>query len=338
MVIKILKKVRSNYLGYKIGRKILSFPFIINNYFYNKLYDKKIFKTINKFENGKSPIGLDIGVTNLCNAHCIMCPHDRLKNLGTMNWKLYKKIIDNCKRLGIKEVTLSFFGEPLLDKNLIEKIEYAKKNEIRTVFYSNGSLLNSEWAKKIINSGLDEITISFDGATKKTYEKIRKGLKFETTEINVKNLLEMRKKFPICKLRINLVLVELEENKNEINNFYKKWKGKVDSINIINMRNWANDISKKGTKESFHFNKNIKRKPCALIWQRMIVDWNCDVVLCCDDWNHSTILGNLNKQTIEQVWNGPILRKIQELHKKGDFSEIPICVGCNKKSIWWLIG
>jgi len=45
--------------------------------------------------------------------------------------------------------------------------------------------------------------------------------------------------------KINLVLVELEENKGEIKQFYSEWKNKVDSINIINMRNWANDIQKK---------------------------------------------------------------------------------------------
>lgn len=142
----------------------------------------------------------------------------------------------------------------------------------------------------------------------------------------------MNKKSP----KINLVLVELEENKKEIKNFYREWKNKVDGINIINMRNWANDIQKEGTKESFHFNKKIKRKPCALIWLKMVIDWNGDVVLCCDDWNHSTVLGNLKKQTIEEIWRGEKLRKIREAHTRREFYKVPLCAGCNKKSVWWL--
>jgi radical SAM protein with 4Fe4S-binding SPASM domain len=336
MISKTLNKIRGNRIGYNIGRKILSTPLIVNTKMYDSLYNKKIKDTIEKLGK-KYPLGVDIGTTNLCNAECIMCPHSRLKKMGTMDMKLYKKIIDNCQRLNIKMITLSFFGEPLLDKDLIEKIKYAKSKGMNVAFYSNASLLDEKWAEKLINSGLEGITISFDGYSKETYEKIRKKLKFDSVKRNILGLIRMKKKLNRKNPKINLVLVELEENKNEIRNFYKEWKNKVDSINIINMRNWANDIKKEGTKESFHFNKKIKRKPCALIWLKMVVDWNGDVVLCCDDWNHSTILGNLKKQTIEDIWKGEKLNKIREAHTKGEFYKVPLCSGCNKKSVWWLI-
>ena len=103
-------------------------------------------------------------------------------------------------------------------------------------FYSNASLLNEELSKGIINARLDSITISFDGATKETYEKIRKNLKFEVTKKNVLGLINTKKKLNKKNPKVNLVLVELEENKREIKQFYKYWKGKVDGINIINMR------------------------------------------------------------------------------------------------------
>jgi radical SAM protein with 4Fe4S-binding SPASM domain len=335
MIKKTLNKIRSTKGGYNLGRKILSTSFLVNSKLYNSLYDKKIKRTINKLER-RYPLGVDIGTTNLCNAACIMCPHSRLKKIGTMNMKLYKKIIDNCYKLGIKMITLSFFGEPFLDKTIIEKIKYAKSKRMNVGFYSNASLLNEKLAKEIIEAKLDGITISFDGYSKETYEKIRKNLKFEITKKNVLGLIKIRNKLDKKNPRINLVLVELEENKKEIGNFYKEWKEKVDSINIINMRNWANDIQKEGTKESFHFNRKIKRKPCALIWMKMVVDWNGDVVLCCDDWNHSTILGNLKKQSIEEIWKGEKLRKIREAHIKGEFHKVSLCSACNKKSVWWL--
>ena len=336
MMSKILGKIREKRMGYNLGRKILSTPLIMNNKLYNYLYDKKISKSINKL-NKKYPFGVEIGTTNLCNAECIMCPHLKLKKMGTMDMGLYRKIIDNCERLGIKVITLSFFGEPFLDKELIEKIKYAKGKGMFVAFYSNASLLNEEWAKKIINSGLDGITISFDGYSKETYEKIRVGLKFEVVKKNILNLIETKKKMKKNNPQIILVLVELEENKKEIKQFYKEWNKKVDGINIINMRNWANKIKKEGTKESFHFNKNLKKKPCSLIWREMVVDWNGEVVLCNDDWNHSNVLGNLKKQTIEEIWKGEKLNKIRKAHMKGEFSKIPLCSGCNRKSVWWLI-
>jgi radical SAM protein with 4Fe4S-binding SPASM domain len=336
MINKLLHKIRGTRAGYSLGRKVLSSPFITNNALYDNLYNKAIDKKIKYFDK-KYPWGVDIGTTNLCNAACIMCPHSKLKKMGTMDMKLYKKIIDNCQKLKIKIITLSFFGEPFLDKTIIEKIKYAKQKGMYVAFYSNASMLTEELARKIVESGLDGITISFDGYSRETYEKIRKNLKFDIVKNNILNLIETRRKMKKMNPRINLVLVELEENKREIKQFYEEWSKKVDGINIINMRNWANDIKKEGTKESFHFNKKMKRKPCALIWQKMIVDWNGDVVLCCDDWNHSTVLGNLKKQTIEEIWKGDKIKKIKEAHVKGEFSKIPLCSGCNKKSVWWMV-
>ena len=335
MIRNVLSKLRGTKIGYETGRKILSTSWIVNSKLYNYFYDKKIKKSVARLEKGY-PEGLDIGITNLCNANCIMCPHSRLKKMGTMDMKLYKKIIDNCSKLGIKQVTLSFFGEPLLDKTLIEKIKYAKDKKMFVAFYSNASLLNETWANDLVLSGLDSITISLDGNSKETYDKIRRNLDFDVTKKNIHGLVNMRKALGKNNPKINLVLVELEENKKEIGDFYREWKDKVDSINIINMRNWANDLDKKGTKESFHY-KKIVRKPCSLIWQRMIVDWNGDVVLCCDDWNHSTILGNLKNQTIEEVWKGDKLKEIRKAHMEGKFHKIKLCSACNKKSIWWLI-
>jgi MoaA/NifB/PqqE/SkfB family radical SAM enzyme len=303
MIKKLLNKIRGTRTGYNLGRKVLSAPFIANSKAYSYLYNRKIKNTINRLGK-KYPLGVDIGTTNLCNSECIMCPHSKLKKMGTMNMELYRKIIDNCYKLKIKIITLSFFGEPFLDKTLVEKIKYAKEKGMTVGFYSNASLMTGELARKIIEAGLDNITISFDGYSKETYEKIRKKLNFDVTKRNILNLIETRKKMKKRNPKINLVLVELEENKREIKQFYREWKNKVDGINIINMRNWANDIKKEGTKESFHFNKKIKRRPCALIWLKMVVDWNGDVVLCCDDWNHSTVLGNLKKQTIEEIWRG----------------------------------
>jgi len=326
----ILHKIRSNDTGYKVGKKILSTPFLVNNWLYRTIYDKRIAHVSSKLKN-QYPQGVDIGVTNACNADCIMCPHSKIKNIGTMKRRLYEKIIDNCVNLGIKNITLSFFGEPLMDPNLIEKIKYAKKYGLNVGFFTNASLLTKNFTEKIINSELDDINISFDGFSKKTYEKIRKNLKFDIVVANILRLIEMKSSLNSSTPKINLVLVELKENKNEIKKFYGMWKNKVDRINIITQNNRAGGVDKKDVA------KGIRRDPCALLWQKMTVDWNGEVVLCCNDWDHQVILGNLNSQSIEEVWSGEKLKKIRELHIKRDFHKMPFCDRCNKKSVWWMV-
>jgi MoaA/NifB/PqqE/SkfB family radical SAM enzyme len=229
----ILHKIRSNNLGFSIGRAVLSNNLIVGSKPYQKAYEKKINKVIKNWE-GKPPLILDIGTTNACNSNCIMCPHHLLKNIGYMNMDLFRKIIDNCESFGIKNVVLSFFGEPLLDQSIMDKIKYAKSKNLNVSFFSNASLLNQEAGKKLIESGLDSMTISLDAYSKETYEKIRLGLNFDTTCNNIMNLVSLRKEMNSAKPRVSLVLVEMEENKKEIKKFYARWKKIVDSVNIIN--------------------------------------------------------------------------------------------------------
>ena len=105
-------------------------------------------------------------VTDHCNASCIMCPrdeHEHGRAHGIMDQKKYEKSIDEVVTLGAKQIVLTGFGEPMLDKNLELKIAYAKKNGLSTYIISNGSALTSNRSKKLLEAGLDEIRISFYG-------------------------------------------------------------------------------------------------------------------------------------------------------------------------------
>ena len=79
-------------------------------------------------------------VTDHCNAECIMCPRDLHKlgrPHGIMDRKKYEKSIDEVVALGCKQVVLTSFGEPLIDKGLEKKVAYAKSKGLRTYIISN---------------------------------------------------------------------------------------------------------------------------------------------------------------------------------------------------------
>ncbi len=78
----MLDKLRSNRLGYILGRSLLSNSLITNSSLYISSYKKQINKMIKELES-RPPV-VDIGTTNMCNANCIMCPHSKLKDIGTM--------------------------------------------------------------------------------------------------------------------------------------------------------------------------------------------------------------------------------------------------------------
>lgn len=330
---QLLSKIRSSRRGQEIARAILSTKLIYNNPLYKKMYNKKI-NSVMKAKEKNLPSTIDIGITNACNADCIMCPHNKLKKFGFMDMKLYEKIIDDASSEGIKNVTLTFFGEAMLDVKLNERVKYAKSKGLHVSFFTNASLMDEEKARGIIEAGLDNIIISLDSDKKEVYEKIRRNLKFSDTKKNILKLLELKKTLNKKNPSVNLVFVLMNENASELKSFYEKWMPKVDGINVINMRNWAGAIDKK-TKHSLHFKKIIERTPCALLWNGFVVDWDGEVVICCDDYSHKVVIGDLNKESIRDVWEGKKLKAIREMHKRKEFSKIPICSQCNKKTVWW---
>lgn len=330
----IYNQVLYNHRQKKIAAKLLKSPLLIKNPVYNFFYNRLLTQKMKQFE--KIPFRVMIENTNVCNANCIFCPHKIMKRkVGVMNMGLFKKIIEECKKVKIEYVTIYGFGEPLLDKQFFERVEYTKSVGIqRVTTNTNGMYLDEEKIEKVFNSGLDEIYVSFDAATSKTYKKIRPGLDFQIVKKNILNLVKERERRQSKKPEIVLSYVESRDNKHEIKKYIKQWKGMVDNISVSFIQNWTGDI------ESGEILMGGRRDPCRLLWTDMVISWNGDVPLCCNDYGNRMILGNINDQSIKEVWGGDKLRIIRELHKGGEFEKINICAKCeynfHHKSPWWV--
>jgi len=321
-------KLKSHFI------KIFKTPYIVNNPIYQYAFRRHVDKVIKSSK--EMPTHLVIENTNACNSNCIMCAHSKMKRkIGSMNMNLFKKIIDEYGKYEKGYVSIQGFGEPLIDPLFDKRVKYAKKSGIKKVITNtNASLLNEKKAKKILNSGLDEIFINLDGFHKETYENIRRNLKFDVVTNNIIRFLELRDELGLKKPIVNLDFILLEKNKFEVNQFVNKWKNKVDNICISSVYDWI-DQTQNISVDNFHTICNtIKRPPCRLLWTELVVSWNGEVPLCCRDYDNNIVLGNLRNQTIKDVWTGEKIEKIRQSHLNGNF-EIPLCKDCNYYSVWW---
>ncbi len=305
-----------------------SFPIkFLRNYVRNKK-----FSTMNR---SSLPFIVHIEITNLCNARCVMCPQSTMKRkLGCMETFLYKKIIDQCKPL--EAVWTFLMGEPLMDKNLPEKIAYAKNAGIRKVgIFTNGSLLTSDLILKLIASGIDHITISFDALTEQTFKEIRPGLNFKQVSMNIENLVKLRRQRNQKVPFIAIEFVKMESNASESESFRKKWEKIVDAVYISSMVNWGGaNQAKSASQLSYKI-----RRPCYMLWRDMVVFVDGRVSLCCYDYEGSVILGDINTQLLKEIWTGEKFSEIRNIHLSGEFEKIPICTNCNSWKMlfspWW---
>lgn len=184
--------------------------------------------------NRFAPDYIQIESTTRCNLKCKTCIRSAKENYD-MDLDLFKSIINQLRwsRFGTQQVDLTGVGEPLLNSNLVSMVEYAKRGGFKVGFTTNLTTLNESMAEKLIKKNLDYIYVSFDGATKKTFEKLRVGANFEKVISNIEMLLKKRndknKSLPIVKLTATVS----HDNSKEIPGLIKIAEDlRVNSINF----------------------------------------------------------------------------------------------------------
>jgi MoaA/NifB/PqqE/SkfB family radical SAM enzyme len=271
---------------------------------------------------------VQIESTNLCNAKCVFCPRDEMhRRQGVMDFDLHRKVVDECAALGITHLRVHNYGEPFLDKQLVEKVRYAKSKGIAEVgMISNGSLITEELARGMIDAGLDAINISVDASGKEVFEATRLHLKYDDVIQNVRTLARLRNESGRTHPKLILSFVR-QNNSAEEANFIKEWSQVADKIHITDLHNWAGTLN---AKSDVQF-------PCYRLWLTFTVLWDGRVSMCCADFDGRHVFGDLKSQTIAEVWNSPLYRAARRQHLESGGPEI--CRSCDlpkKDSPLWI--
>jgi radical SAM protein with 4Fe4S-binding SPASM domain len=329
-----LNLVLYNYRVKQFLNFVLKQRFIYQNSIYQKSLKNKIEKVVNQYQS--IPFSLRIENTNFCNGRCFMCPYPTMKReKGIMSRELYQKIIDQAEQLNIRYINLHNFGEPLVDTDFVWKVKYAKLHHIERISTNtNGSLLNLKLNKQLILSGLDELYISVDAATQKTYQKIRIGLPYQKVVKNIKSLVKLKKQLKSDHPKIILDFLKFDLNQSETQKFIKKWETVVDSVCISQIHDWSNKKQiKTGLKTPNYV--QFSQSPCRLPFTEMLINWDGTVSLCCQDIDGENLIGDIKNQTISQIWQNKKYQKIRQLHLQLKTETLPLCKNCKLRTFWW---
>lgn len=276
-----------------------------------------------KFFIGDFPLHLDIEAASVCNLKCKFC-ETAFEKIGTksgyMDFETYKKIIDEGAKYGLYAIKLNSGarGEPLLNKNIIKMIEYAKKKGIIDVYLNtNAVLLTREIGEKLIEAGMDRISISFEGTDPDIYEKYRVGAKFDKVQNNILEFINLRKNLKSEIPKIRMQTVATPELLPKIQEFGEYWSKLVDEVAFIDFKDYS--YKNKGL---------ISDWACPYLWQRMMITWDGTISVCGFDYSDNQKLGNAKLDSIHEAWNGKEMERIRKLHREGKSHEIEICNGC----------
>jgi len=269
------------------------------------------------------PTHVDVEIASACQMRCPMCytthmPHN-LK--GLMDWDLYTKIIDQCVENKVYSVKLSWRGEPLLNPRAVDMVKYAKDKGIKEVaLLSNAELLKKDVAEKLVDAGLDWISVSADGVNE-IYNEIRAPADFEETKQRVAYLKKYRDSKGLKKplIRVQSIMSAVEDIVDE---YVGHWEDIVDRTNII-----ADNIREFKDLEEDAFNPYFV---CPKAWERMTIAHDGKIHQCNTDYSGKMILGNANEQSLKDIWHGEGQRQVREGFRKHTYlKDLPACRQCS---------
>lgn len=288
-----------------------------------------------------TPFSLYLDPSSACNFKCNFCPTghaDLVKESyprRALKMEHFIKVINDLSDFDkpLKVLRMNKIGEPTLNKNLIEMINYARTSgRVEWIdFATNGSLLEANYMHDLKGSGLNRLNISLEGLTESDY-LLNAKVDFHPDQIysSLKKLKETNPDFEIL-VKIPGDFVKTE-NRRKL--FHKKYEGVADYLFIEELSDiWPNFevVNRAGVEE-----KNVTQyqKPksytnaCTVILYSMVINSDGTVSACCSDWDQNIIIGDIKTDSLYDIWNGEPHLNLIMTHLNGMRKEHKTCGSC----------
>ncbi len=270
------------------------------------------------------PVEYIVETTAKCNLYCPMCPRETHKQpKEDMQDEVFARLVEQAGSTA-EHMMLIGLGEPFMDPHIFERIEFCHRHSISTLLSTNGTFLDERQSARVLDSPLEQITLSFDGATKESFEYYRKGAKFEKVRDNFVRFAKM-KNARRAKLQVVVQMVRMERNAAEVTEFVRFWRA-VPGIDQIRIKEDETNMMRP---DAGHAAEDWKH-PCHYLWRGpLYVKHNGDVYPCCQSYMlDGAPLGNLAVHALESIWNSPEMERMRRAHTSGRAGEIDVCARC----------
>lgn len=248
----------------------------------------------------EAPLYIILETNSYCNMKCKMCTRNffSTEKKVDISEDVVDRIVQQCKEYNIPSVFIGAAAECLINPNIKEILRKMKSiSNLDCFLITNGYNLDEEMANFLIDIQFERVYISLDAAQNETYRKIR-GCDLNRVEENVNRLLELREKRNSVLPLVRVSFVMQEENKSEEEQFFEKWKNKVDIIDYQCLIDYK-DLDKL---------LEIEELPetdfqCVNPFRMLVIDYEGNIFPCSSDYAYHMPVGNILDMTIEEAWN-----------------------------------
>ncbi|MFC1735408.1 radical SAM protein [Candidatus Hydrogenedentota bacterium] len=309
---------------------------------YNFDFSKKIFyhpEKIVEYRDGSRPfpILVEVDLTNKCNHRCKFCCCAEHINTSrdSMDSEIIQARLAEARELGTKAISFTGGGEPMMHKDFLKILQYAKALGLDAGMLTNGSAINEKNVDTLV-SNLEWIRISVGGGDQESYTAVQGIDHFERVLRGINLLAERRRELKAV-FNIGVRLLVLPENVDSITSFARLLKDA--RINYLQLapdqftddrgKFWNDPATKQHFEEAGRIleEANTRLLTANYVWLQDRIDFprTCyahffhglfladgNVAYCRNaHGKEDYYIGNINKNTLAEIWSGDRTKEIE---------------------------
>lgn len=299
---------------------VQSYKAIMNSSFVPNLYSNEQSLNVSEIEINKN-----------CNLNCVMCNTALSQRAQkNMDFDLFEKVLTHVNALGQKTIALHTIGEPLLNPYLEEYFSMIRAHKLKIFLSTNCLFL--EKRMQVLTSYtdiIDTLRLSIDGATKETYEKIRRPAKFEALLRNLDYFLEVSKEKQ-CFNHVRINSIVSKDVQHELG-FHVKFYSKYVNIRNIEL-SLVSGLSPDNTyflNESILKNHIVPWHPCDQLFSSTLHVLNDGrTTACCRDYNGDLVYGSIKENKPQDLINNDRVLELRKQHLEDRIPKTSLCASC----------
>lgn len=270
------------------------------------------------------PESMKIEVSADCNLKCSFCFHKDSKHQGLMTLGDFKKAVKIAHDENIPQVGLLFLGEPTTNPELPEMIRVAKEDYgIPYVFITTNGIMSSKMLDSIMNSKLDSLKWSINHYNRASFKN---GTGVDGFDVLMQNIRRAAARNP------NGIKLYASSAVYDVDNVAPEMKAFIDTeVKPHVYEHYYFKINNQGGLiHDSHFDithcNRLPVLPCPRLFNNTYITHDLHVAMCCSAFTDDFIIGDLRKQTFQEIWNGERMQALRKAHLSGNIGNT-ICGG-----------
>lgn len=269
------------------------------------------------------PVEYIVETTAKCNLYCPMCVRELYPQpKEDMADEIFERLVDQSGRTA-ELMMLIGLGEPFMDRKIFERIEYCRRHNISTLLSTNGTFLDEPTSERLLATGLEHITLSFDGATKESFEYYRKGARFEKVRDNFVRFANLKRRLG-ARTQVVVQMLRMDRNRDEVGDFRRFWEA-VEGVDQVRIKEDETALMRPAGHPPADW-----KWPCHYLWRGpLYVKQDGNVYPCCQAiMLGGRPAGHVAESSLEEIWNSETMRQMRRAHATGRAGEIDVCSRC----------